>query len=395
MASMRLLARKIQMCRTIAFRRTLTPSNPPPRHLPFHNGKLLTGTELESAGTFKHHVHPYHDKSWGSTNVHGLNFLPAMLAGFVGFGAMDIAYADAPEQFNNPLRFASVQAATGTPLPPESPSPPKSPSPPESPATNVNMEAIAKKERVRLEELLKSKGMQYGSYPRFTVAVKGQKVTIKFQIPPTCDIALLISKIVAHLGVKVEEAATGSDMALRAWDSGVACQLKLSRPAVQKEAVKDQGSSDANSNDGDLCILLFRSLISSDKPISAPLPFSYTKQIPHVLKEMEFIKQGSFTTEELDALVSVLKLAGAGQRSTLGRGDTSRTPSVDRSVTALEGMGVKIYGLKEPKVDSRTSEISWENIAGYNQQKRYVTLLKVVILLQEVKNHVSSNFSLL
>lgn len=44
------------------------------------------------------------------------------------------------------------------------------------------------------------------------------QVTIKFQIPPTCEIALLISNIVANLGVKVEERATGSDMNLRAWD---------------------------------------------------------------------------------------------------------------------------------------------------------------------------------
>ena len=89
---------------------------------------------------------------------------------------------------------------------------------------------------------------------------------------------------------------------------------------------------------------------------------------------MEFIKQGSFTAEELDALVSVLKLAGVGQSRTLDRrGDTSRTPSMDKSVTSLEAMGVKIYGLKEPKTDSQTSEISWENIAGYNQQKRYET----------------------
>lgn len=315
MASMRRLARTIQMCRTIAVRRTLTPSNPPPRHLPYR--------------TFKHNIHPYHDKSWGSTNVPGLYFLPAMLAGFFGFGLVDIAYADAPE------------AETKPPLPPESPS------------TYVDMEAIAKNERVRLVELLKSKGMRYGSYPRFTVAVKGQKVTIKFQIPPTCEIALLISNIVTHLGVKVEERATGSDMALRAWDSGVAWQLTLSRPVVQKEAVKDKGSSDANSNDGDLCILLFRPLISSDKP------------------EMEFIKQGSFTAEELDALVSVLKLAGVGQNRIVDRrGDTARTPSVDKSVTSLEAMGVKIYGLKEPKIEYQKSEISWENIAGYNQQKR-------------------------
>lgn len=44
------------------------------------------------------------------------------------------------------------------------------------------------------------------------------QVTIKFQLPPTCEIALLISNLVSHLGVKVEEHGTGSDMTLRAWD---------------------------------------------------------------------------------------------------------------------------------------------------------------------------------
>ncbi|KAI7746814.1 hypothetical protein M8C21_007721 [Ambrosia artemisiifolia] len=316
MASIRRLARTIPSFRTIAFRKTLTPSNPPLRH--------------HSYCTLKHNIHPCHDKAWGSTDVYGLNILPAMLAGLLGLGLVDVAYADAPE----------AEAEAKSPCPPEAPSPP------------VDMEAVAKKERARLENLLKSKGMQYGSYPRFTVGVKGQKVTIKFQVPPTCEIALLISNIVAHLGVKVEERATGADMNLRAWDSGVAWQLTLNRPVVQKEVVKDN-NSDANPNDGDLCILIFRSLISADKP------------------EMEFIKQGSFTAEELDALVSVLKLAGVGQNRSLDRrGDTARNPSMDKSVASLEGMGVKIYGLKEPKLEDPKSEISWENIAGYNQQKR-------------------------
>lgn len=44
------------------------------------------------------------------------------------------------------------------------------------------------------------------------------QVTIKFQIPPTCEIALLIAKLVSRLGVKIEEHGTGSDMTLRAWD---------------------------------------------------------------------------------------------------------------------------------------------------------------------------------
>lgn len=53
---------------------------------------------------------------------------------------------------------------------------PKTPLPSESPSSHVDLEEAARKERQRLEGLLKSKGMQYGSYPRFTVAVKGQKV---------------------------------------------------------------------------------------------------------------------------------------------------------------------------------------------------------------------------
>lgn len=44
------------------------------------------------------------------------------------------------------------------------------------------------------------------------------QVTIKFQIPPTCEIALLIANLVSRLGVKIEERGTGSDMTLRAWD---------------------------------------------------------------------------------------------------------------------------------------------------------------------------------
>ena len=43
-------------------------------------------------------------------------------------------------------------------------------------------------------------------------------VIFRLQIPHTGEIALLISHIVGNLGVKVEERATGSDMALRAWD---------------------------------------------------------------------------------------------------------------------------------------------------------------------------------
>ena len=54
----------------------------------------------------------------------------------------------------------------------------KNPMPPQPSQTSSysDLEETAKKERLRLEELLKSKGVGYGFYPRFTVAVKGQKV---------------------------------------------------------------------------------------------------------------------------------------------------------------------------------------------------------------------------
>lgn len=56
--------------------------------------------------------------------------------------------------------------------------------------------------------------------------------------------------------------------------SGVAWQFTLNRPVVKKEGVHDKDSSVVNPNDGDLYVLLFRSLISSDKPvISNPFKF--------------------------------------------------------------------------------------------------------------------------
>ncbi|XP_052181807.1 uncharacterized protein LOC127794600 isoform X2 [Diospyros lotus] len=196
--------------------------------------------------------------------------------------------------------------------------------------------------------------MQYGSYPRCTIAVKGQKVTIKFQIPPNSEIPLLIANLVSTLGLKVEDSGVGSDMILRAWDSAVAWQLTLSRPGKGKQTGGDQGNmNDTNAHDEDLYILLFRSLISSDKV------------------EIEFLKRGSFSHQELDALVSVLQLAGQTkmlERKT--KGDTTQKASVEKSVASLEAMGVRIYGLNEPNFGYSKSEISWDNIAGYDRQKR-------------------------
>ncbi|PON91300.1 Spastin [Trema orientale] len=222
------------------------------------------------------------------------------------------------------------------------------PLPSESPATYVDLEEIAKKERQRIEELLKSKGIRSGSYPRFTVAVKGQKVTVKFQIPPACEVPQLIANLVSQLGLKVEQRGGGSDMLLRAWDSAISWQLTLTRPEKQKE-------TGGNEGEGDLCVLLFGSLVTSDKV------------------ELEFIKQGSLSAKELDAFVSALQLA-AGKFRENNTMERKQMPSSDKSksVSNLESMGVRVYGLDEPLLNSPNSEISWENIAGYYQQKREI-----------------------
>ncbi|KAL7213599.1 hypothetical protein ACSBR2_016179 [Camellia fascicularis] len=308
MAAMRRLARTVQTCRVLASSKTLTPA----QRQPYHR-------------SFEHHIHTYAPEGQRLRSV-----TPVILAGLFGAGLLQIAHADADE------------------------APPKTPLPSESPSSHGDLEEIARKERQRLEELLKSKGMLYGSYPRFTVAVKGQKITIKFQIPPTCEIPLLIANLVSRLGLKVEDRGTGSDMVLRAWDSAVAWQLTLSRPEKQKETSGVQGHpDDTNALEGDLCILMFRSLISTDRA------------------EIEFIKRGSFSSKELDALVSVLQLARQNRTlETKPRGDTTQKPSSEKSVSSLEAMGVRIYGLNEPNLGHSQTEISWDNIAGYNQQKR-------------------------
>ncbi|KAF8409613.1 hypothetical protein HHK36_005691 [Tetracentron sinense] len=289
--------------------------------------------------SFEHHMHPYASE-WlqlrsVSENPGFFSILPAVLAGLFGVGILQKSHADVNEPDSQ------------TPLPPESPS------------DYADMEKTVKQERHRLEELLRTKGMPYGSYPRFTVAIKGQKVTIKFQINRTCEVPHLIVDLVSRLGLKVEERGGGSDMILRAWDNAVAWQLTLNRPEKKKEPREDGGlSEDKNEQEGDLCILIFQSLISSDNA------------------EIEFIKQGSFSPKELDALVSALKLAGgkATARRALERrrGDSERLPSLEKSVATLEGMGVKVFGLNGPHVVSSNNEISWDNIAGYDQQKREI-----------------------
>ncbi|KAJ0264878.1 AAA domain-containing protein [Hirschfeldia incana] len=281
-----------------------------------------------------------------------LNDSPWFSMSPAGFGALfgaGVAYADSDEtnyKASSPIdppqhygNIAKKDEANG-----ES-------SVPADPPTNYA--DIAKKERARIQELIQSKGSQYGSCPRFNVSVRGQKITLKFQVPSTCEVAQLIANIGSQLGVKVSDRTGGSDMILRAWDNPVAWQITLR--SVEKKKKKEAGESEDDS-DEDLCILIFGSLLNSDKV------------------EVEFIKKGSLTTEEREAFVSALQVAGTkpGQNKASGGRGSARDTSTDKTISQLESMGVRIYGVNKPLGDDSVDEISWDNIAGYDQQKREI-----------------------
>lgn len=306
--------------------------------------RILTSFKLKDSSSayrslyLRHfRLQPDHLKPGSLSNGREPCFLyPAIIAGMFGVGAVEIAYAEAEE--------SSV-----------------TPPPPKDLSTHADMEEIARKERKRIiERLTRNKGTKYGACPRFTVGVKGQKVSIKFQVPSSCEVSHLIANLVSNLGLKVEESAGGSDMLLRAWDSPVAWQLTLTRPKTQREAGGDKGNSiEMDAVDGDLSVLIFHSLITSDKT------------------EIEFIKQGSLSSKELDSLVSVLQLASgrlgeSGSFERKSREGSTQMPSSEKSISSLEAMGVKVYGLDESHDYSSKNEISWDNIAGYDQQKREI-----------------------
>nr|XP_029121938.1 ATPase family AAA domain-containing protein 1-A isoform X3 [Elaeis guineensis] len=139
-------------------------------------------------------------------------FPAAFLAGAFGIGSLEMSYADGSEDGPKPLAASdSLPSFGGT-------------------------ESLVDQERQRIEEMLRSMGMPRGSYPPFSVAAKGQKVIVKFKIPPTCVISHLIVDLVTHLGHKAEQNGNGSEMLLRAWDREIEDTILL---ALQSPEVYD------------------------------------------------------------------------------------------------------------------------------------------------------------
>lgn len=212
-------------------------------------------------------------------------------------------------------------------------------------------EDLARKERKRILELVQSRGMQRGSYPKFDVAVKGQKVVVKFNLPSNCNVSHLIVDLVTHIGLEAEQHGGGSEVLVRAWDSPAARQITLNPP---------KKTSTGDHNEDGLCVLIFEPLIGSD------------------YSEIEFIKPGSFSLKELEALISALKIAsekGSSGKNTPRKGNDQRSkhlPSLEKVVSDLEAMGVRVYGFDETSSVPMDGTVIWENLAGYEPQKREI-----------------------
>lgn len=94
--------------------------------------------------------------------------------------------------------------------------------------------------------------------------------------------------------------------------------------------------------------------------------------------------------KELEALISALKIAGeknvkgsSGKNTPRKRnGQRSKhVPSMEKIVSDLEAMGVRVYGFDETSSVPMDGTVIWENLAGYEPQKRQVSPLCYSFLL--------------
>lgn len=54
------------------------------------------------------------------------------------------------------------------------------------------------------------------------------------------------------------------------------------------------------------------------------------------------------------------------------RGDAPQMHSAQKSIANLEAMGVRVFGVEQEPGCRPKNEVLWDNIAGYDQQKRCV-----------------------
>ncbi|XP_028773865.1 fidgetin-like protein 1 [Neltuma alba] len=190
MAILDRLVRTSRLWRSISSPKTLTPSACSRRITRPSTNRSAFSSEVFSSRGLPHAAEPY-------------SLFPLVLAGIFGVGVLEMAYADANESADEGRKEpAKTEPSSSSAFP----------------SSHEDLEGIAKKLRSQIMLKLVNRGLSAASHPEFTVSVKGQKVSTKFQIPPACEVSHLLANLVSQLGVKTEENGGGSDMLIRAWD---------------------------------------------------------------------------------------------------------------------------------------------------------------------------------
>ncbi|KAL2630020.1 hypothetical protein R1flu_014706 [Riccia fluitans] len=277
----------------------------------------------------------------------------------------------------------------------------------------IDMEKVLLQVRKGIVERLDSLKLRASTLPTYNISAKGQQVSIRFTVSPSCDVSHLIVDMVNRLGRKPAGRGGDGEITVQASDSTVARQLILtaSELSLQREPqsnhlsdLEDKRACQANN----LCILMFEPLIGDIKAI-----------------EVEFLKKGFLTAIELDAVISSLRIAGGVDRDLdtdkrksrkISETDVSRESfgQLDRQgdpldgwsqssrwkyrggvgdspkerptqgqsrynvrgktkvLEALESMGVKVYGVGTNADGTDIEKVSWDTLAGYHEQKREI-----------------------
>lgn len=237
----------------------------------------------------------------------------------------------------------------------------------------VNPEIVMEQVKIGIEDRLKSLNLSSSTLSPFTISAKGQQVSVKIPVSPLCDLWCLIVDVISHVGRltdglhdgKMTVSASERDLKEIPSNSAVAQVLTLERAGEpykrRHEDLESEGTREAALSSNALCIWVFEPLIGEKFP------------------EIEFLKKGHYSDEELDLVVSTLRFASSEKLRETPRQSYKRAHERRRQrgnsktvLDTLEAMGVKVYGQEDITGRSDREVISWDNIAGYHQQKREI-----------------------
>lgn len=213
------------------------------------------------------------------------------------------------------------------------------------PDSMPEMEKVVSQARAGVEERLVALRLLHHptDLPSVTIAAKGEDVSVKFLLSPTCDFSHLIADAVTRLG----DGTPGKEMVVNAEDSALFRQLTILPRDRRVRCVW-------------MLVTMRNPFFGEDGP-----------------SEIEFLKKGFLSTKELDAIVSCFAIASGldpndRRRNVPTKERTNIRVRKTKSLEGLEGMGVKIYGLENVDAAEPCDQISWDTIAGYHEQKREI-----------------------